>query len=257
MKAIVFMIAIGLAACSPEAFEELGAVSGSALQTAELVPSGTGQYSQFTSSIAKGTNYLNVDDAACDGGATYNYATAVGARDAYIVNLGSVPVNALITGVTVTPCLSSHTGGPIGTSSAKVFYRFDGVEQELSTTYSVGGTTTPTNRAAATQFVRLLRNAGSTMQIGVTYVGGGQGLRVSRVAVRLNYVTAPELWAVGEHLSYPDPRSHDLIIDWAHQAVDDWGNLVAQYYVLKSTDNVNFAEIGVVIPTLPSENELW
>ncbi len=164
------------------------ALTASAALTTVLLPSGAGNYNEFTP-IGSATRYQNVDEAVCNGTTDYNRSTTVGQRDSYAVSLAGVPDGAVITQIEIIPCASRNSGVG-GSSTLGVGYRFGGVDTTAGS-YVLPAGTIPAALATTTVGTSLTKVSTSTLEIGATYSSGTRGVRVSRMAARLTYATAP------------------------------------------------------------------
>lgn len=150
-----------------------------------ITPTADGFYLQWTPKTGS-THYTMVDEATCNGTTDYNRTTTVGARDSYVVSLGSVPDGSIITQISITPCASKNNNGG-SNSTMNVFYRFSGVNSADAGSYSLAGTTPVA--LATTNFTSLshLKSSTSTLEIGAVLSAGNKGARLGRIAVQITY----------------------------------------------------------------------
>lgn len=134
------------------------------------------------------SHYRNVDDLPCNGLSDYNVTTIVGARDAYRIDLSSIPDGTWIDAIVITPCAGYV---PRGASTSlpimNVFYTLDG---------SFGGdfgnyrpnSLVPTQLASTTISTGFMKTATTTIEIGAVY--SGPSLPGSLAGVRLSNIGA-------------------------------------------------------------------
>ncbi len=206
-----------------------------AATTATLLPAGEGTNLAWTPSTGS-THYTMVDESSCNGTADYVSETTVGDRDSYTVSLATIPNNAVITNIALTPCASRNSGGG-GSATLNVFYRFNGTASADAGAYSLPTGTTPVT-LVATNFssLSLVKNSSSTLQVGAVYTAGTKGVRLSHMATVITYETLP---SAPTSLSTFVSSSTSALLVWTDIANNETG-----FKVERSTDNVNFTQIG-------------
>jgi hypothetical protein len=153
--------------------------------TISLLPSGDGNYTQFTPSTGTTHNTL-VNESVCDGTTSYNSTSVVGNRDSYTISLSGIPDTAKITSIAIKPCASRASSG--GTNPvANVFYRWNGLNSSDSGSYSLTGTT-PSELATTTySSLSHTKSSSSTLEIGAVLTSSTKGIRLSRLATEITY----------------------------------------------------------------------
>lgn len=155
--------------------------------TASILPSSDGAYLQWTPNTGT-THYTRVDESMCNGTTDYNSTNTVGNRDSYGISLAFVPNGSTITAIEITPCASRNQNGR-GSATMDIFYRFSGVDSADAGSYALTGTT-PTQLAATTfSGLSFVKGSASTLQVGVVLSAGTKGVRLSRIAVVVTYIT--------------------------------------------------------------------
>lgn len=157
--------------------------------TASILPTADGTYLQWTPKSGT-VHYTQVDESTCNGTTDYNSTATVGNRDSYVVSLASVPTNATITSIAITPCASRNSGGGGGSATLKVFYRFSGVDSADAGSYALTGTTPTALSATTFSSLALVKNASSTLEVGAVYSAGTKGARLGRIATVITYTPA-------------------------------------------------------------------
>jgi len=151
--------------------------------TGVLLPVADGLYKQWS-----GWSYTRVNEASCNGTASFANTSTVARRVSYGIDLSTVPVGATITGISITPCASRNL---FGTDSAGIslFYRWNGANGPDGPAIALAGTTPV--QLAPTQFTGLAiqRTSTSTLEVGATSWYGSLGARLSRMAVTITYQT--------------------------------------------------------------------
>lgn len=185
--------------------------------TGNLLPSSDGAYLQWTSSTGT-THYTLTDESACNGTIDYNSTNTVGNRDAYGVNLASVPNGSTITAMGIIPCASRNKTGA-GFATMNVFYRYNGVDSADAGNYALTGTT-PTQLAATTfSGLSLIKGPASTLQIGAVLSAGTKGARLSRIAVVITYTPL----AVPSNLSAATISQTRIDLSWTDNSTNEDG----------------------------------
>lgn len=208
----------------------------SAATTATLLPTGEGTNLSWTPKTGT-THYTMVDETTCNGTTDYVSETTVGDRDAYTVSLASVPQNATITNIALTPCASRNSTGS-GSATLNVFYRYSGVASADAGAYVLPTGTTPTT-LGTTNFgsLSLLKNSSSTLEIGAIYTAGTKGIRLSRMATVITY-TSPTKPATPTSLTAV-ASSSTAFLHWTDASSNEIG-----FKIERSLDNVSFIQIA-------------
>ncbi|MEK7608051.1 MAG: fibronectin type III domain-containing protein [Patescibacteria group bacterium] len=208
--------------------------------TVSGLPISNGTYSQWTPSTGS-SHYTSVDEATCNGNTDYVYTTTVGNRDSYGVSLSGIPNGAVITNVALRPCASRRSSGN-GSSTLAVFYRFNGVNGSDGGYYALTSGTTPT-QLATTSFsgLSLSKTSSSTLEVGAVFAVGNKGLKLSRLAAEITYITAPNaptnLSATGMTVG----TSSIVRLQWNDNSSDESGFKIER----STSDNTNFSQISV------------
>jgi hypothetical protein len=157
-------------------------------QTGVLLPVSDGNYAQWKPNSGS-THYTTVDESSCNGNTDFNRETTVGQRDSYGINLSSIPNNATITQIDITPCASKNTNGGSNTT-LNVFYRLNGSDSSDAGNYSLS-TTTPSVQSA-TGFIGLstVKDGSTTLEIGAVYSAGNRGAKLSQITAVVTYTVA-------------------------------------------------------------------
>lgn len=159
------------------AAEALAATSGSRM------PIGDGFYKQWTPNSGT-THFTTVDEKPCNGATDFVKIASSGLRDSYFINLSTVPNNSTITDILISPCASNHSS--FGTNAKiQVFYRWNGVDNDTCNFDLTG--IMPVQKGNCDTSVSLLKTASSTLEVGVRYLSGTKGARVSNVITELLY----------------------------------------------------------------------
>lgn len=156
-----------------------------AATTSNLLPTSDGTYSQWTPSTGT-THYTTVDETTCNGTTDYVSETTLNDRDSYNVSLAVVPNGSTITQIDITPCASNNISAG-SDSSAKVFYRLNGVNSADSAAYTLSGTTPVALTASSYTGLSTVKGSTTTLQSGVVLTGGTKGARLSRIATVITY----------------------------------------------------------------------
>ncbi len=149
------------------------------------------------SSILPGDHHKMVNENECDGDQNFNYTNSVGNAESYGLDLSSVPNNAFITSITITPCASGNAAIPPTTSPAgarmDVFYRLNHVVNSSVGTYFFDDTNKIPAPLPPTQFsgLSILKAAGTHLQVGAQYISGTAGVRLSQIVTDISYVQVP------------------------------------------------------------------
>jgi hypothetical protein len=109
----------------------------------------------------------------------------------------------------------------VGTATTSLFYRWNGVDPSDYGTTSVASSTTPTQLATTTQSgLSLFKTSTSTLEVGMLYATGTEGIRLSRMVTVLTYTltvpTAPSALAVNNisttenDLTWTDNSNNEL-----------------------------------------------
>ncbi len=207
--------------------------------TAALLPTAEGSNLAWTPSTGT-THFTLVDEAACNGVTDYVSVNTVGTRDSYQVSLASVPANATITAIAITPCASRNVTGS-GSSTMNVFYKLNSVSSADAGAYSLPTGTTPA-ALAATNFAGLstVKGASTTLEVGAVYTSGNRGLRLSRMATVITYtpvLTAPN--APSALTLAATSSLTGVALAWTDNATNETG-----FQVERSIDNVSFSFIA-------------
>jgi hypothetical protein len=162
----------------------------SAALAASLIkyPSGDGAYSQWAPS--SGTDHFRmVNEVTCNGTTDYIYypdLSVSSVKDSFTLDISSIPNGSTITKIVITPCASRNDTDVSTSTILDVFYRKDGVNSSLEGDYVLSGTT-PTTLGATVWNVNFTKNAGTTIQSGVSFSGGSAGARVSNLRTVIHY----------------------------------------------------------------------
>lgn len=156
--------------------------------TASLLPTADGTYTQWTPKSGA-VHYTQVDESTCNGTTDYNSTATVGNRDSYVVNLASVPNDATITSIAITPCASRNASGG-GSATMNVFYRFSGVNSADAGAYALTGTTPTALSATTFSSLSHVKGPSSTLEVGAVYSAGTRGARLGRIATVITYTPA-------------------------------------------------------------------
>jgi hypothetical protein len=168
----------------------LAVAAALATTTAGLGPIADGTYLSWLPSPATSTDhYVLVDDfKPCNGNTDYVYTSSSTNKDSYFVSLSTVPVTSTINTIMLGTCASSllSTGT---TSSIRLFYRWNGVDVFASSTYVLSTSTLPVVLSPTTTFsgLSLPMSASSTLEIGVEFISGTRGAKVSAMRAQLTY----------------------------------------------------------------------
>lgn len=212
--------------------------SAFAATTATLLPTGEGTNLAWTPSTGL-THYTTVDESSCNGTTDYVSETTVGDRDAYTVSLASVPLNATITNIALTPCASRNSSGS-GSATLNVFYRYNAVASADAGAYALPTGTTPV-ALGTTNFgsLSLVKKSTSTLEIGAVYTAGTKGIRLSRMATVLTYTPVSAPVAPSNLSASIVASSTKVFLTWSDNSSNETGFLLA-----RSLDNLSFTTIA-------------
>lgn len=164
------------------------APTASASTTAALYPQSDGTYTQWTTSSGS-AHFSLVDEASCNGNTDYVRETTVGERDSYNINISSIPNNATISQISITPCAYRDSAG--GTNPVfGVFYRLNGANSGTGG-YTLTSTTPATLGTTNYAGLSTIKTAGTTLQIGGLLSSGAAGARLSNISVVVTYSMKP------------------------------------------------------------------
>ena len=164
--------------------------------TGALLPDFPGMYDQWGSNVAQG---ILVNDQACNGTGSYDFANVTGQRTSYRVDISSIPEGSVIKRIRIVPCASAnHPPLSDDPTVMNVFYRFDNTQSADKGGYVLTGATPRT--LYTTSFDGLLlpvvQTAGrasgrtnSVLEIGAVLSEGTAGARLSRIATVITYTT--------------------------------------------------------------------
>lgn len=177
----------------PKFVASLGLISGLAVAYAAyaatssyLYPISDGYYTQWLKyPIFPKGKYLAVDEEPCNGNTDFVYTTSTGFRQTFGVNLSSIPTST-ITAIRIVPCASKYSSG-LTPSTMSVYYRWNGTDYTTSTVYSLTGTTPVTLATTTFSSYYHSKTSTSTLEIGVRYVSGSSGLKLSNIKAMLDY----------------------------------------------------------------------
>jgi len=208
--------------------------------TVWITPTGAGSNSSWKPSV-NASNFTTIDESVCNGNIDYVSTATTGARDSYAVSLASVPANTRITDIYIRPCLSQEVA--TGTTSIALFYRLNGVTSPLSTTYTITGTSSRNY-----QFTRFFpgsvqRTGSTTLEIGVQYIGGGTGARLSRIATVVGYAIPVPVTPTNLNSTVTATTTGGFVnLTWMDNA-----NNETHYLVERSLNGVSYSNL-VVLP---------
>ncbi len=159
-----------------------------AATTSSLFPTGDGFYSQFTPKSGA-IHFTQVDENPCNGTTDYNSTTVVGERDSYALTLASIPNNATISQISITPCASRvNSGGANPTMN--LFYRLNGVNSSDQGSYSLTGTTPSLLSATNFSGLSIIKLAATNLEVGSLLTSGAKGVRLSNISAVFTYKVA-------------------------------------------------------------------
>lgn len=155
------------------------------------LPNADGSYKQWARVPSGSTHYTAVDESACNGTSDYIRETSAGQRESFSVSLTSVPNGVVITDIALVPCASRNSGSGGGSSQLDVFYLWSGAQSADAGGYALTGTTPADLSTTTFSGLALSKNSSSTLEIGAVYTSGNRGVRLSRLAAIVTYITAP------------------------------------------------------------------
>jgi hypothetical protein len=192
--------------------------------TAVLLPQSDGNYKQFTPKSGT-VHYTQVKETLCNGTTDYNATSTIAKRDSYGISVTSVGMGdgAIISQIDIVPCASRNiiaTSTP-GSATSNVFYRWNGTDSADSGSYGMASSVTPSQLATTTiSGLSLFKTSTSTLEIGIVYVTGTKGIRLSRIATRLTYsltvptaptgLSATSITSTENDLSWTDNSNNEL-----------------------------------------------
>jgi len=191
-----------------------------------LLPVGDGAYKQFADIPKAGSEeYVEVDEAVCDGTATYLKAgnNKVGKRSSVVLDLSSIPDGSTISAITVYPCASRNSKRS-GTSVMDLFYRLDGINSVDAGNYQLpAGVNVPTEQSPYTfTNLSIVKDSTTTLEIGVVYTSGNRGVRVSRLTADIEYSVPNPVPADPSALS-ATASSTNVTLTWTDNANNEDG----------------------------------
>lgn len=156
-----------------------------AIITNYLYPVGDGTYSEWNTS-AVGQHFVLVDEDPCNN-SDYVFTTTTDYRDSYLMDLSAIPNGSTIGKIHIDPCASSYQWEGT-TSTLGVFYKWSNLHSTTST-YELQATTTPAWDVASTTWsmLNLVKNASSTLEMGVIHKQGTRGSKVSSMRAKIWY----------------------------------------------------------------------
>ncbi|MBI2039292.1 MAG: hypothetical protein HYT22_03380 [Candidatus Niyogibacteria bacterium] len=167
--------------------------------TDTLLPEFPGIYREWGQNLKEG---ILVNEQACNGTGSYDFANVIGARDSYRVDLSSIPDNSVIKKIRIIPCASLNQLLPSDEPTAmNVFYRFNNIQSADKGNYVLTGTTPRTLYATTfdglllpviTSAPRASGRSDSTLEIGAVLSSGIGGARLSRIATIITYTALSE-----------------------------------------------------------------
>lgn len=168
------------------------------------MPSADGYYNEWgifdsTTSTPAVEHYTFVDEFTCNG-TDYVFSTSTTPEntDSYIINLEDIPDGSKIEKISIRPCTATmytvnarypdDTSGYYTTSSISFFYRYNGIDGS-GKSYKVTNNKllTPSPAIVTWSNVGFIKNASSTLEIGILHIGGSAGLQVSNLRTTISY----------------------------------------------------------------------
>jgi len=155
-------------------------------------PIAKGFYVQLTKSNNALQNFQHVDEVNCNGNQDFMFTNVVGNKDSYVVSLNDIPNGSLITSITIVSC-ASKISASITTSTIGIFYRYNGVDSfEHITSLNNVGTVPVVLQPTLFNNVNLIKEATSSLEIGIDYWGGGggtagAGVKLSQIYAKIAY----------------------------------------------------------------------
>ena len=210
----------------------LTALSATLAQAATIGPLaliGDSTYRQFTP-VGSSRHYQNVDEPLCNGRTDFNYTLINDGRDTYRVDLSAIPNGATITDITISPCAGYLPRGLLTSLPImRVSYSWNSRDPLDGGPYipnSLVPIPLPPTNFGSLSFVK---NATSTLDVGVVHVGpqhalGISGLSVSNLTVFVNYSTstAPIAPTNLTATSTPTGTSTAFVrLDWQDNSTDE------------------------------------
>ena len=206
--------------------------------TSNILPTGDGYSLQWTPSTGT-THFTLVDETSCNGTTDYNFTATVGQRDAYAVDISSIPDGSTITAVAEKPCASRNsTGG--GSATLDVFYRTNGVNSADAGSYALPTGTAPLDLATTTfSGLSSVKSSSTSFQVGAVYTAGTKGIRLSRLATQITYTTlnAPSGLTASSSVS----STTVVTLNWTDNATNETSNVIE-----RGLSTSSFAQIGSV-----------
>lgn len=148
-----------------------------------LYPIADGTYQEWSAS-AMGQHFVLVDEDPCND-SDYVSTTIVNDRDSYLMDLSGIPNGSIIGKIHIDPCASSYQWEGT-TSTLGVFYKWNN-EHSTTSTYELPPTTTPQWDVASTTWseLNLVKDASSTLEMGVIHKQGTKGSKVSSMRAKI------------------------------------------------------------------------
>lgn len=168
----------------------LAVVVSAASANLSLVADGS-QQDFLTKPKNASSHYSLVDEGVCNGTSDYVYTRNSGSnngkQDSYVVDLSAIPVGATIDSVTVTPCASRNSDKNNGSSELGVHASINGSQYDAASTYALVAGNSPSALSPTEIAVGETVNGSTALEIGVEYVSGNRGVRVSQLDGFITY----------------------------------------------------------------------
>lgn len=186
-----------------------------ATQTIIAQPSADGFFTSWTGFPKSSSSYVNIDETGNCNATDYNYTdtpavTGGQSAESYRVRLSGIPntkapsandksgmtkTTYRIVKIEVTPCLATHQRGS-ASSTVSVFYRYAAnansrMVEGAPYSYTVASDLFQ-SQSAAVWATSMPKFSDSALEVGVRYMDGGAGAKVSQLKVRVTYDTVVE-----------------------------------------------------------------
>ncbi|MBI4098832.1 MAG: hypothetical protein HY437_02270, partial [Candidatus Magasanikbacteria bacterium] len=153
-------------------------------------PGAQGGYREWTPTPpdAGDDHFSLINEEACDKNETYVATRVANQRELYRVDLAAVPDGATISEIELDFCASNDVAGAKKENGVMVaLYRFNNGRLFEGRKAAVSGVEPGRFPLAQWRNLRLVKNATSSLEVGMRLSGGLLGARVSRVAARVRY----------------------------------------------------------------------
>ncbi len=226
-----------------------------AITSQPIMPFTDGPDTGWAKNVLFGNRYTVVDESTCNGNNDFIFTNTHEQRNSFMYDFSSIPEWTTVTGISVIPCASVNQA----TGSHSIFNVYLNIWNGLPNTNpfaspffsgpELGGykltNTIPTNLQGTryplsyTKLTRITTTSiiSDYVEAGVVYKSGDRGIRVSRLAIQMDYDDNSPSQLFASNIIQPN---------FANLTWQDNSSYESEFSIERSTDNVNFQIIGVV-----------